>query len=92
MQSTKPAITVELYAMPRLKAGRSSVTLYAATVGELLTALDEVCPQLHALVEPICRVNPQYLLSINGRRFTAELHAELQAGDQVLLLSADAGG
>jgi molybdopterin converting factor small subunit len=90
--SDKPDITVEFYGMPRLRAGTATLNVRARDVGELLTALDDVCPELGCLVETVCRLNPQYLLSINGHRFSTNLQVPLRVGDRVLLLSADAGG
>lgn len=85
------SITVELYGMPRHRAGVAELTVTARTVGELLEAVVRDCPGLASLVEG-GRLAPQYLLSISGQRFVSDLGQVLQAGDRVLLLSADVGG
>ena len=87
-----PEITVEFFAVPRLRAGRASLSVRATTLVELLSAVDDACPELRCVVGAVCRLNPQYLLSINGERFVTELTAPIRAGDRVLLLSADVGG
>jgi molybdopterin converting factor small subunit len=92
VRDTGPEITVEFFAIPRLRAGQAQLTVRAATVSELLRALDDACPALRCLTDAVCRLNPQYLLSVNGQRFVADLDVPLQAGDEVLLLSADVGG
>ena len=75
-------VTVEFYGVPRQRAGRAELAVAARTVGEMLEAVERACPRLAG----------HYLLSIDGRQFTSDLEQELQPGDRVLLLSADAGG
>jgi molybdopterin converting factor small subunit len=62
----------------------------AETVGVALTAADAACPELRVLTGG--RVSPHYLVSVGGRRFTAELGEVLADGDDVLVFGADAGG
>lgn len=85
------SVTVELFGMPRHRAGVAELTVMARTVGDLLEAVARDCPGLAGLVES-GRLAPQYLLSINGQRFVSNLSAVLHASDRVLLLSADVGG
>ena len=84
-------ITVELFGVPRLRAGRAEVPVEASTVGEALAALERACPGLAGLVQG-ARVSPHYLLSLDGRQFVTGLGERLRPGDRLLLLSADAGG
>jgi molybdopterin converting factor small subunit len=89
---SKPAVTVELYGVPRARAGRKELLVSAATAGEALAALLEACPGLAGLCRADGRLEPQYLLSLDGRHFVTDLAQSLQPGDRLLLLSADAGG
>jgi molybdopterin converting factor small subunit len=87
-----PLVTVEFYGIPRQRAGCAEIAVPAATVGELLTGVMQQCPGLNNLVRADGRLSPHYLLSVNGTRFVHAPQHPLQPGDQVLLLSADAGG
>jgi molybdopterin converting factor small subunit len=86
------AVTVELFGVPRARAGCAELTLAAATAGEALAALAEACPGLGELRRPDGRLAPQYLLSLDGERFVTDLAEPLRPGERLLLLSADAGG
>jgi molybdopterin converting factor small subunit len=85
-------ITVEFFGLPRLRAGRSELTVPARTVGELLAAVERTCPGLAGLQLADGRLSPYYLLSLDGGQFIADCTQGLNPGDRVLLLSADAGG
>ncbi len=85
-------VTVELFGIPRQRAGRAELAVRAGTVGELLAEVTRTCPALSGLVRADGRLSPQYLLSLDGQRFLQEPHELLRPGDRVLLLSADAGG
>jgi molybdopterin converting factor small subunit len=90
---TLPAtVTVEFFGMPRQRAGRAELVVPAGTVTEVLRAVERACPGLSALVRVDGKLAPQYLLSIDGRRFASEPQEPLHPGEHVLLLSADAGG
>ena len=92
MRSEKDVI-VEFFGIPRLRAGRSELRIPAATVGELLRAIEAACPGLQGLTQPDGRLLPQYLLSLDGQAFLAnDSQHPLQGGQRVLLLSADVGG
>jgi molybdopterin converting factor small subunit len=85
-------VVVEFFGIPRQRAGRATLTVPVGTVTELLQNVEQSCPGLNGLRQADGRLSPHYLLSINGQRFVTELQQELCPGDQVLLLSADAGG
>jgi hypothetical protein len=85
-------VTVEFFGIPRLRAGRSELIIAAATIAELLATVERECPGLTGLRRPDGRLSPQYLLSIDGRRFVTDVAESLGTGERVLLLSADAGG
>ncbi len=85
-------VTIELYGVPRLRAGLGRLDVEAATLGEALRALGRACPALEGsvIVEGIAR--PAYKVSLNGDRFVSDPATPLAEGDAVLLLAADVGG
>lgn len=85
-------VTVEFFGIPRQRAGRAELRVAAATVTELLAAVERACPGLAGLRGADGRLTPHYLLSVDGCRFVGDLHEALRPGERVLLLSADAGG
>ena len=85
-------VTVEFFGVPRLRAGRSELSVEAATLGEALAAVERECIGLRGLRWPDGSLAPQYLASLNGRCFVRDLAHPLDAGEHVLLLSADVGG
>jgi molybdopterin converting factor small subunit len=85
-------VTVELFGVPRLRAGRAEVEAPAGSVSDVLAVVERTCPGLGRLRGADGRLSPHYLLSLDGRRFLGEPGETLRDGDHVLLLSADAGG
>ncbi len=92
MRPVDDTVTVEFFGVPRHCAGRAELRVAAATVAELLTAVERACPGLAGLRRADGRLAPHYLLSIDGRRFIGDMGEALRPGERVLLLSADAGG
>ncbi len=84
--------TIELFGVPRLKAGGGRFDCDGRTVGEALQSLATICPGLAGSVIGSGRVLPSYILSINGDRFVSDPATPLDDGDVLLLLSADVGG
>ena len=85
-------ITIELFGVPRLKAGLPLLRLEASDVGTALRGLASACPSLDGSVLFGGRVHPAYKLSLNGDRFVTEPETGLLEGDVLLLLAADVGG
>jgi hypothetical protein len=86
------AIIVEFYGIPQLRAGRAQLAVTAFTLAEALREVERTCPGLGGLVRADGRLDSHYLLSIDGRRFAADLSERVEPGERLLLLSADAGG
>jgi hypothetical protein len=84
-------VIVELFGVPRLRAGVAEVALEAATLADLLAGLADRFPAL-SLRTPDGRLSPHYRLSLDGQRFLDDLDEALPPGARVLLLSADVGG
>jgi molybdopterin converting factor small subunit len=85
-------VTVEFYGIPRQRAGRAELRVPAGSVADVLDAVARSCPQLSGLRLADGRLAPHYLLSRNGNRFVRDLAEPAEAGERLLLLSADAGG
>lgn len=85
-------VTVEFYGIPRRRAGRAQLAVSASTAADALAQVAAACPELSGLLTPDGRLARQYLLSVDGERFAADLAEPLQPGARLLLLSADAGG
>lgn len=87
-----PAVTVEFLGIPRLRTGRATLTIDAATVGDLLDGIARECPGFHEACLTDGSLRSEYLLSIGGRIFTRNRETPLSPGEEVLILSADVGG
>lgn len=85
-------VVIELYGVPRLRAGRGEVPVPAGTVRAALRSLEAACPALAGLVRSTGRLAPHYLLSVDGEQFLDDLDQPLRPGQRLVLLSADAGG
>lgn len=85
-------VTIELFGIPRIRAGRGQVVVDAGTIGEALTRLARLCPALQGTIVEGDHVHPAYRLSVNGDRFVADPQTRLDDGDALWLLSADVGG
>lgn len=85
-------VVIELFGVPRLRAGRDAVEVEARSLGEALRALGASCPALAPAVVDGERLGAAYLVAVNGLQLTADPRTPLADGDHVVLLSADAGG
>lgn len=85
-------IAVELFGVPRLRAGTGRVEFPASTVAEALRGLAAACPVLDGSVIVGGGVHPAYRLSLNGDRFVTDPTTPMADGDCLWLLAADAGG
>jgi molybdopterin converting factor small subunit len=85
-------ITVELYGVPRLRAGTGRLNVEATTLARALAALGAACPALDGSVIRGEQVHPAYRLCLNGDRFVSDPATPLAEGDVLLLLAADVGG
>jgi hypothetical protein len=86
------AVTVELFGIPRQRAGCATLTVDAATLGQAIDAVRLACPALAGLRGTDGRPAKHYLWSLDGDRFLRDPAEPLPSGARLLLLSADAGG
>ncbi len=85
-------IAVELYGVPRLRAGTSLLRVEASTIGQALRELGRICPSLEDSIVRHGALHDAYQLSLNGDRFVSDPATALRHGDVLLLLSVDVGG
>lgn len=85
-------VTIELFGVPRLRAGRDAVQVAAQTLGEALRALGATCPALTPSVVDSGKLGACYLVAVNGTQFSADPSLPLADGDVVVLIASDAGG
>ena len=85
-------VTIELYGLPRLRAGAERCELPAGPLHALLTALAGALP---GLVPDILRdghLTEHALLAIDGRDLLVDPSTEISDGTVLVLISAQAGG
>ena len=85
-------VVIELYGVPRLRAGLGQVSVRADSVAQALAALEQQCPALTGSVLAHGRLLPAYRLSLNGQTFVSDPATRLQPTDSLVLVAADAGG
>jgi molybdopterin converting factor small subunit len=85
-------ITVELFGIPRERAGTERVQCAPARLGDVLAHLLARFPRLADECIAGDRLQSGYLANLNGQKFVTDPATELTDGDSLLILSADAGG
>ena len=89
-------IQVELFGIPRQRAGTSAVCLeFGGDRVALAAVVDELArrfPGLAAACLDDGSLRPEYLVNLGGERFISDPGFSLKPGDSLLLMSADAGG
>lgn len=85
-------VTIELYGVPRLRAGVDQIEVEAGSLGDAMRALGEKCPALLRSVVHGSQLQPSYMIALNGLQMTADPQTSLCDGDILVLLAADAGG
>ena len=86
---------VEFFGIPRERAGVSSLDLRAETLGELFGALADRFPSFDAFLTTDgegTHLHPAFAANLNGDCFVSDPATRLKESDNVLILSADAGG
>ncbi|MBV8317095.1 MAG: MoaD/ThiS family protein [Planctomycetaceae bacterium] len=74
--------------MPRLRAGRGSITLGSPTLKRVLDELGRICPGLDGSVIVHGRTRPTYRVYLNGDRFVSDPVMPIADGDVLPLLTA----
>jgi molybdopterin converting factor small subunit len=86
------SVVIELYGVPRLRAGRRECRVQATNVAEAIVALERECPALAGSVIANGQLLSAYRLSLNGQQFVTDPATRLEPGDSLVLIAADAGG
>src|SRR5262245_54305946 len=89
---THASVVVELYGVPRMRAGRRQCQVRATCVGDAMAALERECPQLSGAVLANGWPLSAYRISLNGQFFVSDPAWKLAEGDALVLVAADAGG
>lgn len=82
---------VELFGLPRERAGVGEFELQAETLGQLISALAVRFPPLGEFITGD-HLHSSFVANLNGDQFVSDPRTQLKEDDCVLILSADAGG
>ena len=85
-------VTVELFGIPRARAGVAQTIASGRCLGDVLADLAVRFPSLAETCIDGRRLRPGYTANLRGERFVTATETPLSEGDTVLLLSLDAGG
>lgn len=85
-------IIVELFGIPRARAGVERTIAEGACLGAVLRNLSEEFPALAAACIDGERLKPGFTANLKGDRFVTAPDTPLREGDTILLMSLDAGG
>jgi molybdopterin converting factor small subunit len=85
-------IEVELFGIPRSRAGVERTVAVGDCLGAVLLDLSGRFPALAAACIEGRRLRPGFTANLKGERFATSPDTPLQHGDTILLMSLDAGG
>lgn len=85
-------ITVEFLGIPKLKAGVSFCKVPAGSLSSIIDHLKKQFPRLSQEFLPSPSGKSHVLYSLNGDYFLNDPETILLEGQQLLIISADAGG
>ncbi len=85
-------VVVELYGLPRLRAGAERIELAPGPLQTVLTAMAAALPGL--VPDIICggRLTEHALVAVDGRSLLTDPAAEIADGAVLVMISAQAGG
>jgi molybdopterin converting factor small subunit len=85
-------VAVELFGIPRARAGVAQTTAVGHCLGDVLADLARRFPSLAETCIDGRSLRPNFTANLRGQRFVTAPETPLTEGDTVLLLSLDAGG
>ncbi len=85
-------VTVELFGIPRARAGAAQTTAVGHCLGDVLADLAQRFPALAESCIEGRHLRPGFTANLGGERFATAPETPLRDGDTVMLLSVDAGG
>lgn len=86
------SVTVELFGVPRARAGVAKTTARGDRLGEVLADLSDRFPQLGKTCFDQGCLRPGFLANLGGQRFVTDPQTRLSSETSLLILSADGGG
>jgi len=85
-------VTVELFGIPRHRAGISQTVAVGSNLGDVFWDLAQRFPALGEACISGRRLKAGFTANLGGEQFVTDPSTHLREGDSVLLLSIDAGG
>jgi molybdopterin converting factor small subunit len=85
-------VTVELFGIPRLRAGVSHTEAEGSNLGDIFWELAQRFPALGEACFSGRRLKAGFTANLSGEQFVTDPATDLKEGDSILLLSIDAGG
>jgi molybdopterin converting factor small subunit len=85
-------VAVELFGIPRSRAGLATTTAIGSNLGDVLADLARKFPPLAETCIDGRSLRPGFIVNLSAERFVTSPETQLNEGDTVLLLSLDAGG
>ena len=89
-------VQIEFYGIPRRRAGTGSVLLETGNagicLGDVLLQLAQQYPKLADDCFDGQQLQASITANLNGNRFVTDADTQLNPGDSLLIMSADAGG
>ena len=85
-------VNVELFGIPRARAGIAQTTAIGYDLGDILSDLATRFPELATSCIQGRHLKPGFTANLSGRRFVTDPETLLKHGESVLILSLDAGG
>ncbi|MCH2114203.1 MAG: MoaD/ThiS family protein [Pirellulales bacterium] len=85
-------VHVELFGIPRARAGVAKTIVHGDRLGDVLADLAQKFPGLAETCIDGRRLRPGYTVNLRGEQFVTDSETKLNSGDTILLLTLDAGG
>jgi molybdopterin converting factor small subunit len=85
-------VAVELFGIPRARAGVAQTLATGSNLGDVLADLGNRFPSLAESCIDGRSLRPGFIVNLGAERFVTAPDTPLREGDTVLLLSLDAGG
>jgi molybdopterin converting factor small subunit len=85
-------VAVELFGIPRARAGLAQTRAEGSNLGDVLADLAGKFPQLAETCIDGRSLREGFIVNLGAERFVTSSETPLHEGDRVLLLSLDAGG
>ena len=85
-------VQVELFGIPRARAGVEKTTASGSSLGDVLEDLANRFPALAETCIDFRNLRSGYTANLSGQQFVTDPDTPLNDGDTLLLLNIDAGG